>query len=126
MQLSSLVAVGIAAIIAAGCASQGATTGTQRNVITAEELERAGDVNLYEALNRFRPTFLRSRTPPNAGVRTQGLTVYVGDLQMMEGLDHLREIAAKNVKEVRFLEPHQANARFGGNNTGGALVILMK
>ena len=117
--------VAAAAALLAACASQGArATGAQRNVVTAEELAVAGDVNLSEALTRVRPAFLRGRQA--VGVQESPVTVYLDGIQMVEGLDHLRNIGAKGVAEVRFLEPQQANARFGGSNAAGALVITTK
>jgi hypothetical protein len=123
----SLLLAASAVVMVAGCASQGARTpGVQRNVVTADELAVVGDVNLQEALTRLRPNFLRGRQPANTGVMAPPVTVYLDGIQMLEGVDHLRQIAAKNVQEVRLLEPQQANARFGGNNNGGALVIATK
>lgn len=122
------VVVGVAAMMLAGCAAQSAaTTGGSRNLVTAAELSTAGDVNLYEALSRIRPTILQPRIGGGTtGVQAQPVSVFFDGLQMMEGVTHLREIAAKNVQEVRLLEPPQANARFGGNHSGGALVITSK
>jgi hypothetical protein len=116
------------AAITLGCASQGASgAGTNRNIVTSEELAVAGDVDLYQALERVRPTFLRSRIGGGTtGVQAASVTVYLDGIQMLEGLPHIRSLAAKNIQEVRFLEPQQANARFGGSNNGGALVITSK
>ena len=128
MKLSFRTAVVMVALAGAtACASQGAGSSTTRhNLVTTEQLSRAGDVNLYDALRTVRPSFLRTRQPANASMPEVPIRVYMGGLQMMEGLEHLRQVMAKNVQEVEFLEPHQANARFGGSNTGGALVIVMK
>lgn len=117
-----------AATLLLGCASQSASgTATQRNLVTAQELAVAGDVDLYEALTRVRPTFLRSRIGGGTtGVQAAELKVYYDGLRMDEGVEHLRSLAARNIQEVRFLEPQQANARFGGNNSGGALVITSR
>ena len=125
-RIRTLLAAAAAIIVASACATAGKAPASQHNVVTAEDLLRAGDVNLYEALGQLRPNFLRSRgaiigaTTPPAPIQ-----VYIDGMRMGE-TDHLRQILAKNVAEVRFLEPQQAIARFGGNNTGGALVIVMK
>jgi hypothetical protein len=129
MHLSSrrrLLVTIVAVLFAAGCAASSAAprSGSQHNVITNAELLRAGDVSLHDALSQLRPAFLRPRAVAGPQNTPAQLQVYVGQLQM-EGVVHLREIMAKNVKEVRFLEPQQANARYGGNNSGGALVITM-
>ena len=126
-QSRTLVAVGIFGILgAAGCATPGKAPASQHNVVTAEELVRAGDVNLYEALTQLRPAFLRPRgSLPGATTPAAPIQVYIGGMSM-GGVEHLRQIVAKAVVEVRFLEPQQAIARFGGNNTGGALLVILK
>jgi hypothetical protein len=119
-------AVAAAIVLATGCAAQGKAPASQHNVVAAAELARAGDVNLYEALSQLRPAFLRSRgIIPGATSPAAPIQVYIDGMRMGEP-DYLRQIVAKNVQEVRFLEPQQAIARFGGNNTGGALVIILK
>ena len=110
----------------AGCASSGRAPASNHNVVTSQELDRAGDVTLYEALNQLRPAFLRSRgSLPGATTPAAPIQVYIGGMRMGE-IDHLRQIVANSVLEVRFLEPQQAISRFGGNNTGGALVVILK
>ena len=109
----------------AGCAASAASTGALHNVVRSEDLARAGDVDLYDALQRVRPTFLRARGMAGTASQSQPIQVYIGRMRM-EGLEHLREIRARSVEEVQQLEPAQANARFGGNNSAGALVIVLK
>jgi hypothetical protein len=125
-QIRTIVAASIVAVAAVGCASQGRAPATQHNVISAAELTRAGDVNLYEALSQLRPAFLRSRNNlPGVTTPAAPVQVYIQGMRMGE-IEHLRQIVAKSVAEVRFLEPQQAISRFGGNNTGGAILVVMK
>ena len=117
-------AVAAAIVLATACASQARSSGGIRNLVTSAELSRVGDVNLLDALRQLRPTFLQGRNNMPGVQGVAAVQVYVDGLRM-EGLDYLRQIMARNVKEVRFLEPQQANARFGGNNNGGALVVVL-
>jgi hypothetical protein len=127
MKLLSLALVGLAALSLAGCAGgTRASAGVRHNLVTTAELARAGDANLYDALRSIRPSFLRSRQPATALLPEAPVAVYLGHMQMMDGVEHLRMIMARNVQEVQFLEPDQANLRFGGSNAGGALVVIMK
>jgi hypothetical protein len=121
-------ALAAALIITGGCAAQsaGATAGTRHNLVTATQLEGTGHVNLYDALRTIRPNFLRTRTPAQGASAEVPVKVYVGGMQMIDGMDHLRQLTTRTVQEVEFLEPHQANVRFGGNNSGGALLIILK
>ena len=115
-------------VLLGACAAQStsATAGTRHNLVTTEQLERSGHVNLYDALRTIRPNFLRTRAPAQGATGEAPIKVYVGGMQMIDGMDHLRQLTTRAVQEVEFLEPHQANARFGGNNAGGALLIIMK
>lgn len=114
-------------IVSGACAaSSSASTATRHNLVTAEQLDRAGDVNLYDALRTLRPNFLRTRAPAQGASVEVPIKVYIRGMQMIDGMDHLRQVMARAVQEVEFLEPHQANARFGGGNAGGALVIVLK
>lgn len=125
-KLLSLVVGGLA-VFSTACAGRAARTGSQHNVVSAQELAVTGNVNLYEALARVRPTFLRSRIGGGTtGVQAAPVTVYYDGMKMIEGLEHLRSLSARSIQEVRFLEPQQANARFGGNNSGGALLVTSK
>jgi len=110
-----------------GCASSGSGAGTNmRNVAAAEELATAGDINLYDALARLRPTFLRARPAPGTAIGLVEPTVYLDGLQMREGLEALKSINVRSIQEVRFLEAQQANARFGTSNNAGALIVSTK
>jgi hypothetical protein len=122
----ALLPIALAAMLATGCASQGRAPASQHNVVSAQELSRAGDVSLYDALTQLRPAFLRSRgNLPGATTPAAPIQVYIGGMSM-GGVEHLRQIVANAVVEVRFLEPQQAIARFGGNNTGGAILVVLK
>jgi hypothetical protein len=121
-----MVLASVAVIAFAAACATGKAPASQHNVVTSEELARAGDVTLYEALGQLRPAFLRSRgNLPGATTPAAPIQVYIDGMRMGE-IDHLRQIVAKSVLEVRFLEPQQAIARFGGNNSGGALIVILK
>ena len=121
-----LATAAVCCLLFTGCATQSsAVRSGQRNILTTEDLTRAGDVSLFDAINMLRPTFLQVRPASMAGTQQAApIQVYIGPLQM-EGVEHLREIMAKNVKEVRYLEPREANAKYGGNHGGGALLVTM-
>lgn len=97
------------------------------DVITAEELQHVNEFTLYDAVQRLRPSFLRSRTSLTYGrPQTNPLMLYV-DGERMESLDYLRRISPSEVLEVRFYEPQLANTRFARyNNSGGAIAVLLK
>ena len=124
--LLSFVAV---LLLVSACARPATTSGSSspHNVITPEELSRYSNLTLYEAIRRLRPSFFRTRdvaTSTNPVPRP--VMVYLDDVRT-EGLDALRNVAVSIVKEVRFLEPQQANVRYGtSNNNGGAIVVTTR
>lgn len=101
-----------------------ATSASRHNVLTQEELSPIGDLDLYDAIRRLRPAFLKSHGGQGVMSGMPELQLYVGSVRMQD-LDQLHTILSRTVKEVRFLEPQQANARFGGNNAGGAIVVTL-
>ena len=115
------------AIASASCATRGHAPGSVSHyVVTEQELANVGDLSAYDALLRLRPAFLRTRdvqTPTHQNV--QPVSVFV-DGARTEGLDVLRTMLARTVKEMRFYEPAEANTRFGTGNNGGAILVTMK
>ena len=98
----------------------------QRDVITQEEIKDGGqlDRDLGSAIRSLRPHFL---APPR-GVRTMGagmiypLVLYVDGIRQ-PGIDALVSILAKDVREVRYLEPSQSSNAYGITANGGAIVV---
>lgn len=98
----------------------------QRDVITREEIEQGGqmDRDLGSAIRSLRPHFL---APPR-GIRTMGagmiypVVVYVDGLRQ-SGTDALVNIMAKDVREVRYLDPSQSSNAYGITANGGAIVV---
>lgn len=98
-----------------------------RYIITSQELEKAHELTLYEAVARLRPHFLRSRTISAYGKpETVPVHLYV-DGDKMDSIDDLRRLTPASVQEVRFYEPQIANTIFmGGNNAGGVVAVILK
>jgi hypothetical protein len=100
----------------------------RRDVITREEIEQSPKAreDLYQVIRSLRPHFL---APPR-GVRRMdmdrsaqaGAAVYVGR-NHLGGIDAMLTIPAADVEEVRYLDPSRAEAEFGLNGSGGAIVI---
>ena len=116
-----------AALLAlSACAAQSAAprAGTRdANLITVDELETVNASNLFDAVNRLRPQFLRSRgvvslqdpNPPTAVVYLDG--------QRVGGIDFLERMSPLGVISVRFMTPVDASSRYGFNHEGGAILV---
>ncbi|MGH2568763.1 MAG: hypothetical protein ACRDGA_10510, partial [Bacteroidota bacterium] len=75
----------------------------------------------YEAILKWWPGFV-----PRGVVSSGRLpTVYVNGLRYGE-VDALRRLPVEWVREVRYLNPTDANLELGVGNTGGAIMITTK
>lgn len=127
----SLITFVAAALVASGCASGGASAASSppsgsRYLVSQQELVSNADRSVYELLQQLHPAFLRSRDPVTTShPYADPVDVYV-DGGRTEGVEALRSIRASTVKEVRFYEPAEANAKFGTGHNGGLIAVTMK
>lgn len=105
----------------AGCASgggsggDGAPRGTANRIIRAE-LEPLQQLDAYQAIQRLRPNWLRTRG-------SQAPQVMVDGSRQAGGLDVLRSYRAADIEEIRFMSGTDATTRFGTGYDGGAILI---
>lgn len=100
--------------------------GGTHNLLTSSEFHGATERNLYEVIQRQRPTFLRSRQVRSPSTpNPEPVHVYI-DGTRAEGLDALKLIAPSMVREVRFYEPQDANIRFGTGHHGGLIAVTLE
>lgn len=95
-------------------------------VITAEELASTGESNVYMAVQRLRPQWLRAR--PRGQTRLAGpeagVVVYI-DATRFGTLNSLQSLAIGGIYEIRRYDASEATNRFGTGHTNGALVVRM-
>ena len=127
MRIRYLYLIALAAVI--GCASAGSgSSGSRRdpNLITADDIAGIPATNAYEAVERLRPLFLRSRGKTSINTpNTQYATVYVDGVRYGD-IYSLRNILAPHVHDIRFYNGAEAGARFGLQNTAGVIEVKMK
>jgi hypothetical protein len=113
-----------------GCSSPGAAQDPgpkpQRDVLSRDEIlkSNAHQSDLLQAIRSLRPEFLappRNRTTPRGTAMTP-LTVYVEGVRQA-GPESLRNIAASQILEVRYLDPTASASQFGPTAGGGAIVV---
>jgi hypothetical protein len=74
-------------------------------------------------VQQYRPSWLQTRGPlsfqnPNAGA----VIVYVNNIRWGD-VNRLREIAAEDVIQMRFLSGPDATMRYGSNHGGGVIEV---
>jgi hypothetical protein len=78
--------------------------------------------NLFDALQRLRPGFLRARS---TGSNTNAYPVVYVDGMRRGGIDFLRSISSNSVQEVRYLSAIDATTRYGLNIEAGVIQVTM-
>jgi hypothetical protein len=101
-------------------------TRSRQDVITRAELAESNTSNLYEAIERLRPQWLRPRGATNfSGSAGTAVMVYQGNTQLGD-VDALRSINLDFAEEVRFLDSSTASNTLpglGSRSVAGAIVI---
>lgn len=100
----------------------------QRDVISREEILSSAQVeqDLFLVIRSLRPHFL---APPR-GVRSMGAappapTVLYVDGNKQGDFSTLRMISARDVEEVRYLDPSKAEEEYGIGHSGGAVLVKL-
>lgn len=124
----TLTALAAGLIFAAGCSKASTTQGprSSSNVITRQEIETVVDMNLYDAIQRLRPSFFRARATATTGSGSSNpYPVVFVDGQRRGNLEYLRAIPSREVAEVRYISAVDATTRYGMNVEAGVLDVKL-
>jgi hypothetical protein len=98
-----LTGLGLLCLLAAGCASSGGgVTTANSDVITRQEIEETGVGDLYQAVERLRPLWLRSRGSRSLTSDTE--IAVVRDGSYFGPVESLRTIPAEQVFELEYVD----------------------
>jgi hypothetical protein len=109
--------------------SAAAPTNSNRSVINGEELSNTHETNLYTAIQRLRPDWLRTRGPSSISAGRSGnqdpdgVNVYQ-DLQKLGSIEVLRSMSLAQATSLRFYTASEAQLRFGTGNPNGVIQIV--
>ncbi len=131
----SRVAMGaLLCALCVGCASSsggGASSdssdprSSSASVLTLEDLQRSGEPDLYRAVQKLRPNWLRSRGQASTSQAT-GVTLFVDGVPRGT-VDALRNFSLNSVGSVQYFSANEAGFRFGtlaGN--GGTVEVTTR
>jgi hypothetical protein len=115
-------------LILAACASggTGAAGAPNRSVLTQEELAVSGFDTAYEAIERSRPEWLRSRGTISLMHGTAEYVVVYVDRARFGEMSTLRDVRVTDIREIRYLSGPEATTRYGAGHAGGVIHILLK
>lgn len=124
--ISRTIAFAVALIAVAGCASAGGGSGGGggSSALTAEDLRQANEPNLYNAVRRLRPNWLRPRGSQISGGE---VALFVNGTPTGT-VAQLNSIPIESVTEVRYYSPSEAGFTFGtvGGNSGVVAVSTQR
>jgi hypothetical protein len=108
--------LGITACASGGGGTGGAPRGSSTRIIS-EELATVAQLDLYTAVSRLRPQWLRP------GTRGQLPEVIIDGSRQQGGTDALRNMRANEATELQFMSASDATTRYGTGFTAGAIIV---
>jgi hypothetical protein len=98
-------------------------SGAGRDVITAAEIVASRVTDAYQAVAQLRPEFLRRRAFSSIpAFAAPEVSVYVDELPFGT-MDSLHGVPLERVRLIRYLSPADADLRWGGSHTAGAILV---
>lgn len=95
----------------------------KRDSLTPREFLGTDCVSALDAVQRFRPGWLRARGPTGFADSIPDYPRVVVDNVMMGDPTQLQWVALANVLDMRFIDAGQAAVRYGLGFTSGAIVV---
>ena len=120
-----LASVALGSCASPGPGSRDSTSRRDSDLISREELRGLPGGTAYEAVERLRPIWLRSRGPFGLN-QPQVLAEVFLDEQHFGPLAYLRQLNLETVEEIRFLDARDATTRFGTGYPGGIIMVFLK
>ena len=120
-----IVAAALVSLAACG-AKTGHVAPQNRNLITADEIAKSNASNAYEAVERLRPAFLRTRGPQSIQNPEPVTPMIYVDGMRFGTLQSLTQVPALGIISIQYLSAIDASQRFGLGNEGGAIIITTK
>lgn len=120
----------IGAVVAAFAAVSACASGSSANargsarLITAEELQSSQAGNMFEAIQRLRPRWLRSRGQRSLDALGTGILVYFNDSRLGSPEQALSSMPLDGIRRVEYLDSSAAG-RLPGAGSGHVEAAIM-
>ena len=100
-----------------------ASSGLDRNVITAPELSRSRATSAYDAIRQIRPELLRARDPGALVYFRASRPLVAVDNTVVGGVEVLRAIPVAKVARIEFVDGWKATKAYGSGFGNGVMLI---
>jgi hypothetical protein len=122
--LMAVLALGLGPLSCASSGVEGDRARPDRNLLTAEEIQRSQFTDLYSVIDERRPRWLRSSRVVSPMSMSTGETVVVYlDQSRAGGPEVLRGLTVDGIHSVQYLSGPEAQQRFGLDHRMGAIVV---
>ena len=131
MRWRTVLALGVAASLAAGCAAARSSAPViDPDVITADQVLRSRATSAYDVIATIRPQMFtahgapttRGQQPPTPGRQALPVVVYIDNVKVGP-VEELKALGKVDVREIRYLSPRVATDRWGENHAGGVIFV---
>lgn len=125
--MSTRFSVLLLCAVLAGCAAgAGGSSGPRSgsNVLLGDEIASANLTNLYDVIQQLRPQYLRGRGNSSISGGADVVRVYLNGSEF-GGPESLRTIQTGNIERVEFVRGPDTAVRFGIDNPGGVINVVM-
>lgn len=110
---------------ATACAPRSSASGSgNRNVISIEEVQELNRLNVFDLVQRLRPSWLQTRGV-DSFQQSNAVVAYLDGTRYGLARD-LRNVRSTDVLEVRYLDSRQATMRFGVGHPSGAILVITR
>jgi outer membrane cobalamin receptor len=121
------IAVLATVVVASACVrgnSGGTSVHGSNEVISRAEIAKTQAQTAYDAVQKLRPAFLRSRGATSLLLPAEQEPVVYLDDRRMGGVSFLRDIPVADVFEIRYLSAAQAQLRWGSGHASGVIQVI--
>ena len=109
------------------CASSAPGHSSTGELISAGEVLGARNANsAYDLVAHLRPSFLQSRGPTSLLLETPALPDVSVDGGLVEPIDVLKTISARDVVDMRCLDRWKAEQVLGGSHGAGTILVRLR
>ena len=134
MHRRMFVALAFLPLALAGCAAggSGTVTGTNREILTAQDLAPYEAMDVYSVIRRLRGHWYNTRSTgtmldPQLGRQNQAeIKVYMDGVLRPEGVEALKQLNVNEVRELRHLDGRDATMQYGTDHGAGAILVITR
>ncbi|HEY3113466.1 MAG TPA: hypothetical protein VGJ62_07275 [Gemmatimonadaceae bacterium] len=119
----SLYVLTLATAMACAAAGTGTTHVRDSRLITEQEITAANESNAYDVVAKLRPNFLKTRGRSTINASASEYASVFLDGQLYGDLSTLHNIAATQIREIRYISGTDAVTRYGMQYGAGVIDV---